>query len=455
VRAEREEYAGAWSDVRSFVRYPATLDVSVSRSFGATGGPADYRLVALPGARPIPLARTVDGRPGTDWQAVWDAGSSTDAFVSFDGSDRFRFRPGAGFWLRSDQPWRVRATVPTVSLADDGTYAIPLHEGWNVISNPFELDVSWAAVRAANDGPLPPLWRYAGRFEPAATFASARTGEAFYLLNDAGREALRLPYPAVPGGSPEAAAKTERPPALALTAYQNDRRVARVRVGVHEDATDGRDRYDRVAPPARFASVSLRLDAGDTEAPPRQRALAAEYRSSRTDGHAFSVTLRAEPGTPVELRATRLDAFEGQEVVLVDPSTATSYDLRTTSSVTLRPEEGPRSLRLLVGSPDYVAAKKKVTLPDALQFFPNYPNPFSDQTTLEYVLPDPGQVRLAVYDVLGRQVRVLVDENQKAGRHTVPWDGRDESGRRLASGVYLARLVVGGTTKVQKMTFVR
>jgi flagellar hook assembly protein FlgD len=102
-----------------------------------------------------------------------------------------------------------------------------------------------------------------------------------------------------------------------------------------------------------------------------------------------------------------------------------------------------------------VAAKKKVTLPDALQFFPNYPNPFSDQTTLEYVLPDPGQVRLAVYDVLGRQVRVLVDENQKAGRHTVPWDGRDESGRRLASGVYLARLVVGGTTKVQKMTFVR
>jgi flagellar hook assembly protein FlgD len=60
-----------------------------------------------------------------------------------------------------------------------------------------------------------------------------------------------------------------------------------------------------------------------------------------------------------------------------------------------------------------------------------------------------------VYDVLGRQVRVLVNEEQDAGRHTVQWDGRDESGQRMASGVYLARLVVDGTTKVRKMTFVR
>ena len=455
VRAERREYAGPWSRARSFVRYPATIDVSLARAFGAEGGSGGYRLVALPGRRAIPLARTMEGRPGTDWQAVWDRGTSTEPFVTFDGSDRFRFGPGTGFWLRSDRPWRVRTTVPTVPLSDDGTYTIPLHDGWNVIANPFELDVSWAAVRAANDGPLPPLWRYEGRFESASTFASARTGEAFYLLNDAGREGLRLPYPARPGGPAKAAAKTERPPALTLTAHQNDRRAARVQVGVHEDARDGRDRYDRVAPPARFAPVALHLDAEGADGPPRQRRLAAEYRSATDDGHTFSLTLRAEAGAPVELRADGLEVFDGQQVVLVDPATGTSYDLRATSTITLRPAEGPRSLRVLVGPPDYVAAKKKVTLPDDLRFFPNYPNPFRDQTTLEYVLPDPGPVRLAVYDVLGRQVRVLIDEKQQGGRHAVQWDGRDESGRRLASGVYLARLVVGGTTKVRKMTFVR
>jgi hypothetical protein len=225
-------------------------------------------------------------------------------------------------------------------------------------------------------------------------------------------------------------------------------------MGAHETAADGRDPYDRVAPPARFAAVSLRLETDEADVPRRQRALAAEYRSA-ADGLTFSLTLRAAPGTPVTLRVAGLDAFEGQQVVLVDPAAATSYDLRTTPTLTLRPEEGPRSLRVLVGSPDYVAAKKKTTLPTDLQFLPNYPNPFSDQTVLEYVLPTPGPVRLAVYDVLGRQVRVLVDEKQQAGRHTVQWGGRNESGRRLASGVYLARLVVGGTTKVRKMTFVR
>lgn len=147
--------------------------------------------------------------------------------------------------------------------------------------------------------------------------------------------------------------------------------------------------------------------------------------------------------------------FEGQEVVLVDPAAGEAYDLRTASTVTIRSEKGPRSLRLLVGSSDYVETKQQVALPSDLQFLPNYPNPFSDQTTLEYVLPDPATVRLAVYDVLGRQVRVLVDERQKAGRHTVQWNGHDESGRRMASGMYLARLIVGETTKVRKMTFVR
>jgi flagellar hook assembly protein FlgD len=102
-----------------------------------------------------------------------------------------------------------------------------------------------------------------------------------------------------------------------------------------------------------------------------------------------------------------------------------------------------------------VEAKKNVALPSDLQFLPNRPNPFREQTTLEYVLPDPASVRLAVYDVLGRQVRVLIDGKQKAGRHTVQWDGHDESGKKMASGVYLARLVVEGTTKVRKMTFVR
>jgi spore coat protein A len=85
-----------------------------------------------------------------------------------------------------------------------------------------------------------------------------------------------------------------------------------------------------------------------------------------------------------------------------------------------------------------------------LALVPNRPNPFTDQTTLDYVLPHTAVVRLAAFDVAGRLVRALALGRQEAGPHQVKWDGRDESGRRLGRGVYLVRLQVGGESLVQK-----
>jgi subtilisin family serine protease len=457
VRAERLGHPGPWSDARSFLYYPSTIPVRATQPFAAdeTSSPR-FRLVALPGQSDRPVDETLAARPDGAWTAYRDRGRGAESLVPFDDSSPFRLRPGTGFWLRSEQSWRVRDSVRTVPLTRDGTYAIDLHAGWNIISNPFDLDVSWSAVETANEGSLSPLWRFSGAFERASTFVSAQSGTAFYFLNDRDREVLHLPYPAFPGSaSPAPSSSPSTPPTLTLTARQTDTGISRVQVGAHRNAEEGRDPYDQVAPPARFARPALRIAGSSEDGPPRQRHLAADYRSSASDGHTFPLTLRPDPDRPVTLQAEGLDAFDGQEIVLVDPATGESYDLRTTATVTLRPEAGPRSLRLLVGSADYVETKQSVALPGDLQFLPNYPNPFSDQTTLEYVLPDPAAVRLAVYDVLGRQVRVLVDQKQEAGRHTVQWDGHDESGRRMASGVYLARLVVDGTTQVRKMTFVR
>jgi len=78
----------------------------------------------------------------------------------------------------------------------------------------------------------------------------------------------------------------------------------------------------------------------------------------------------------------------------------------------------------------------------------NYPNPFRQQTTLAFELSEAGPVRLAVHDVLGREVAVLVDEARAAGRHTVPLDGRG-----LANGVYVSRLVAGDAQDTR--TFLR
>jgi hypothetical protein len=82
------------------------------------------------------------------------------------------------------------------------------------------------------------------------------------------------------------------------------------------------------------------------------------------------------------------------------------------------------------------------TIPDKFQLFQNYPNPFNPSTTIAYQLPERKRVKLAIYDITGRQVRTLVDEVQLAGNYQTTWNGTDQSGNVVSSGVYVYRLIV-------------
>ncbi len=91
-----------------------------------------------------------------------------------------------------------------------------------------------------------------------------------------------------------------------------------------------------------------------------------------------------------------------------------------------------------------------------LELLPVVPSPFSGQTNFAFLVPAPGgRVRLAVFDVAGRRVRVLYDGQTVAGRHALGWDGRDDAGRRLASGVYFARLSLGDEAHNRRLVLMR
>jgi subtilisin family serine protease len=92
---------------------------------------------------------------------------------------------------------------------------------------------------------------------------------------------------------------------------------------------------------------------------------------------------------------------------------------------------------------------------DAVLLEANQPNPFNADTLIPYRLPTAALVHVAVYDALGRQVRVLVDQVQPAGPYRVWWDGYDQSGRQVASGVYFCRLQAGGAMRTRRLALVR
>lgn len=94
-------------------------------------------------------------------------------------------------------------------------------------------------------------------------------------------------------------------------------------------------------------------------------------------------------------------------------------------------------------------------VPEAFNADPNYPNPFNPSTTVRYALPEASDVQVTIYNIQGQQVRALVQDRQEAGYYRVTWDGRDDAGRAVSSGIYFYRFVSKGLVQTQKMLLLK
>ena len=94
-------------------------------------------------------------------------------------------------------------------------------------------------------------------------------------------------------------------------------------------------------------------------------------------------------------------------------------------------------------------------LPESFALYANYPNPFNPTTTISYDLPKRSQVTLGIYDLLGKQIRTLVNQSQDAGNKIAVWDGTDELGRTVSAGVYLYRIQAGEFSQTRKMLLLK
>ncbi len=94
-------------------------------------------------------------------------------------------------------------------------------------------------------------------------------------------------------------------------------------------------------------------------------------------------------------------------------------------------------------------------LPKAFMLAQNYPNPFNPNTRIHYEVPIRSAVSIKVYNLLGQEVRTLVQEVKDFGRYDVEWDGRSNTGQEVASGLYLYRFEAGTVRKTRKMLFIK
>ncbi len=100
--------------------------------------------------------------------------------------------------------------------------------------------------------------------------------------------------------------------------------------------------------------------------------------------------------------------------------------------------------------------KNKNNAPENFHLYQNYPNPFNSSTAISYQLSAVNHVKLTIYDVLGKKIRTLINNNETAGEHSVGWDGKDDLGNPVSSGVYFYKLKLNDNfVQIKKLTFVK
>jgi hypothetical protein len=145
--------------------------------------------------------------------------------------------------------------------------------------------------------------------------------------------------------------------------------------------------------------------------------------------------------------------FSGSDGSLIAVLSDFDYPI---SRVTDMDGDGNGEILSLDGADLYVyglrrtAVEDEPPLPDRDSLVTNYPNPFNSTTTIEYGLPEAGHVRIEIYDLLGRKVETLVDQELEAGHHRVIWDAGEHT-----SGVYFYRVVAGDLSETKRMVLLK
>ena len=107
------------------------------------------------------------------------------------------------------------------------------------------------------------------------------------------------------------------------------------------------------------------------------------------------------------------------------------------------------------GALEELNIKNNKALPERFTLHQNYPNPFNPVTNLDYDLPEDAMVNITVFDMMGKVVRTLVNDQQSAGYKTLQWNAMSNSGQPVSSGLYIYTIQTGEFSKTRKMILLK
>ncbi|MFA6456900.1 MAG: DUF4350 domain-containing protein, partial [Bacteroidota bacterium] len=384
--------------------------------------------------------------------------SRRDGYKEFP-KDFSRIVRGEGYWLITKEKKKVTLGSTSIS-GNEEDFLMTVNPGYTMIGNPFPYRVSWKNSMR-EDSIEKVIWSYnSGVYDTTSTVMEPFKG---YWVFNRGKSPKVIRINSTPVTTAGAVPKT----GLGITSLLSSEWKMQVSlssqgksdhlnfIGVLKNAKDGWDDDDFVKPPVSPSDyVSLSFKNMDEN-------LSADYRSMSVEGQSWDfVTVSSKPNQPMHIQTELGGDFPPQfQFFLLDLKSERMYNLKEISSYdfVLQKNENSRYFRIIAGTDEFLKKNSNgiPVIPVEYSLSQNYPNPFNPETTIKYSISNSSVVTIEIFNILGQKVRTLVNRYQGIGSYSITWDGKDNNGILVASGIYYYQIHANNFRSVKKMTFIK
>jgi len=368
--------------------------------------------------------------------------------------------PGKGFLLITDLP-NIQIDVGSGHSTTISDHAqIPLTSGWNLIGNPFTFDVPVGNLSVSN-GSIQIWYHDNSGWNTSITHLRRWEGLAINAS-----EGATLTIGSGTSGdisiiTPEDLINEDW--GVQIKAEGSESRDLCNYIGVNSNEEDS---FNMLwpEPPVLGEAISLRIKPDDNVLQKRASLsnLSAYIQVNNEDGHYWDFELvgnKADEKVKIDFEYFgNIQPEFNKYIVDMDLKVAYNMDDLGSGLDVKIGNSKQRNYRILIGTEEYIESNSSGVnvIPEGIELWQNFPNPFNPSTTVVFTLDKSIEVNLEIYNVLGQRVRSLINnKSMEKGYHPILWNGKNDQGSTVASGIYFIRLVAGTQVKMRKAIFTK
>ena len=437
------------------------LSTNIKDSFFDTGFPEDsWRMISIPADlnenRVEQVFQDALGKLEIKNWTIWsyNGGKKNRGFI-----EPALLSPGQSYWLIQHVNSAAEFELGAGSSKDQSGFLFNLDPGWNMIGNPYPFKTTFELNDTLFSGPHTygkggiEGWSIENDLEPWG-------GYAVFNRTDFSTTVKLKPVE----NSPSLYRNIVLPPdgwQLNLSAYGETYADPNNAIGRISGSLEEYDFRDNPEPPYVDGYVSVIMPRDGWKNNISQ--FSSDIRSLDEENGVWDIELRVrDEDGPVSMSFSMEGVFPVENhIVLLNMLTRDIISIEETPSIIF--EQNWNKLpfypfKIIAGTPEYVSFTTQEILsqlPEKFSLHQNYPNPFNPTTTIKFDLPEPSQISLKIYNLMGQEVRTLTNEWLPTGSHRLLWNGTDQRGIPVSTGVYIYRLESHYFNQSKKMVLLK